>query len=410
MGGGFAGLAAAKGLAGSGIAVTLVDRRNFHLFQPLLYQIATGGLSPGDIASPLRAVARKWRNVRVVQAEVTGFDLHAQRVLLAQGELPFDWLVVATGVTPGYFGHDTWSELAPGLKTVEDALRMRRLVLGAFERAETCDDPERRRAELTLVVIGGGPTGVELAGAIGELARHTLRGEFRSIDPREARVLLLEGGDRILAAFPELLAGEAGKALARLGVEVHCKTRVTEVSPEGLDVVGPDGPARIAAGTVLWAAGMRAGPLGAAICRAASVETDAMGRVPVGADLTLAGHPHVFVLGDLARCVGADGTVLPGVAPVAMQQGAYAAARIRAGAGAVRPLFRYRDKGLLAVIGRNAAVGVMGRLQTAGFPAWLVWCLVHLRYLVEFDNKLLVLIQWAWSYFTRNRGSRLITP
>jgi NADH dehydrogenase len=411
VGGGFGGLYAAQRLRGAAVAVTLVDRRNFHLFQPLLYQVATGGLSPADIASPLRAVLNRQQNTRVLQGEALDFDLERRRVILRDGELPYDTLIVATGAVPTYFGHPEWEPEAPGLKTVEDALEIRRRVFTAFEAAERETDPATRQALLTFVVVGGGPTGVELAGALGELARHTLKRDFRSFDPAEARILLLEGGPRILPSYPEPLAAAAVASLRQLGVEVRAGVQVTGVDGTEVHVRAGEEVERRRAGTVLWAAGMQGSPLGASLARAAAARLDRGGRVMVEPDLSLSGYPDVYVIGDLAHFAPESGTPLPAVAPVAIQQGRFVAERIRrAGTGRQPQRFRYRDKGSLAVIGRNAAVAAVGRCRLRGFIAWLAWMFIHILYLVEFENQVLVLTQWAWNYLTRNRGARLITP
>lgn len=411
VGGGFGGLYAAQRLGGAPVQVTLIDRRNFHLFQPLLYQVATGGLSPGDIASPLRAVLNKQKNTRVLQAEVTDFDLEGRRVLLKDGELPYDSLIVAAGAESHYFGRNEWAQEAPGLKSIEDALEVRKRVFVAFEAAEREADPAARAAWLTFVIVGGGPTGVELAGAVAELAHHTLKNDFRSFDPKETRVILLEGGERILPAYPANLSESAAESLRRLGVEVRTQVKVTEISGHQVTLQAGAVTEQVRSQTVLWAAGMKASPLGAALARNGGVELDRTGRVVVNPDLTVPGRPEVSVIGDLAHFDGPDGRPLPGVAPVAIQQGRFAADRIRARFGARVPeRFQYHDKGSMAVIGRNAAVALMGRLQLRGFVAWLAWMFIHILYLVEFDNQLLVLTQWSWSYFTRNKGARLITP
>jgi NADH dehydrogenase len=382
-----------------------VDRRNFHLFQPLLYQVATGGLSPADIASPLRAILKRQRNVRVIQGEATGFDLESKTVRVDSEEIPYDYLVVATGATHHYFGQGEWETRAPGLKTIEDATRMRARILNAFERAEREPDERRRRALLTFVIVGGGPTGVELAGAIGELARMTLARDFRAIDPASARILLLEGADRLLLSYPESLSRRAREALSELGVTVSTGAMVTAIEDGSLAVKRGGSEETIEAATILWAAGVEASPLG----RLLSDACDRAGRVPVGENLSLAGHPEVFVIGDLAAFVQ-DGSPLPGIAPVAMQQGRYVASAIRARlAGEEHRPFRYRDRGNLAVIGRARAVALLGPFSFWGYPAWLLWLFVHLLYLVAFENRAIVLFQWAWSYFTRNRRARLIT-
>lgn len=434
VGGGFGGLYAARALRTAPVRITLVDRRNFHLFQPLLYQVATGGLSPGDIASPLRAILKRQSNLRVIQAEAVDLDPTAQKVILADGELGYDFLVLAAGAENHYFGHTGWERQAPGLKTVEDALEIRRRVLLAFEAAEREPDPVRRAAWTTLVVIGGGPTGVELAGALAELAHVTLRGEFRNFDPRQAQVILLEGQGRLLPQYPPEVAAQAQRALRRLGVTVLTGALVEDIQPEWLTYRGADGGIeRIHARTVLWAAGMRASPLARSLKERAGAELDRSGRVIVDQRLALPNYPNIHVIGDMAYFSPPEGggEPLPGVAPVAMQQGRYVARLIEAKLrGKSLPGFVYRDKGNLAVIGRNAAVAVFGGLRPAqaglrpaqaglrpagaglrlhGFPAWLAWVFVHIWYLIEFDNKLLVLFQWAWNYFTRKRGARLIT-
>jgi NADH dehydrogenase len=405
-------LYAAKALAGQGVRVTLVDKRNFHLFQALLYQVATGGLSPGDIASPLRSALKHAGNVKVLKAEVVDIYPEKKLVFLRDGLLRYDSLIVAAGASYHYFDHPEWEERAPSLKTIEDALEIRRRLLLAFEAAEREPDPQKRRAWLNFVVVGGGPTGVELAGALGELANSTLRGEFRNIDPAEARITLLEAGDDILATFPAELGQKAIESLARLGVGVRTGTRLVEMTEETITLRDmADGRVEtLASRTVLWAAGVQASPLGRILAQRSGVETDRIGRVVVESDLSLAGHSSIFVIGDLAHFRDEDGRPLPGVAQVAMQQGEYAAALILArGEDKTLPPFRYRDKGSLAVIGRNAAVADLGFARFSGFPAWLVWVFIHISYLIGFDNKLLVLMQWAWNYFTRKRGARLIT-
>lgn len=410
IGGGFGGLYAAKTLKDAPVEVTLIDKRNFHLFQPLLYQVATGGLSPGDIASPLRAVLNRQTNTRVLTAEAVDLDPARQKVILRDGEVSYDSLIVATGSSHHYFGHEEWAKKAPGLKTVEDALAIRRRILLAFEAAEREPDPIKHRAWLTFVIVGGGPTGVELAGALGELANGTLTGDFRRIDPASAKIILLEGVERVLPPYPADLSARAEAALTKLGVTVMTGTRVTEIDGDTITIIRNDETDQIQAKTVLWAAGMKASALGEILAKRAGAELDRAGRVVVEPDLSLARHPEIFVIGDLAHFDVQDGRPLPGVAPVAMQQGRYVADLIKARlkGGSKRP-FRYRDKGSLAVVGRNAGVANLGRLRFAGFPAWLAWLFIHIWYLIEYDNKLLVLIQWAWNYITRNRGARLIT-
>jgi NADH dehydrogenase len=409
IGGGFGGLYAAKALGRAPVRVTLVDKRNFHLFQPLLYQIATGGLSPGDVCSPLRGVLSRQKNAFVLKAEATDLQPEQRKVVLDSGELSYDSLIISTGLSNHYFGHDEWAAGAPGLKTLEDALEMRRRILSAFEEAERESDPAAQRACLTFVIVGGGPTGVELAGALAELAHRTLRRDFRNIDPAQARILLLEGTERILPAYHPSLSAKAAAALQRLDVEVRTNTFLTDMGDRTVTLRTGDHTEQIESCAVLWAAGMRATPLGQILATRAGAELDRMGRVTVGADLSLPGYPDIYVIGDLAHVVQ-DGKPLPGVAPVAMQQGRYVAdligKRLR---GEGSPAFRYRDKGSLAVIGRNAAVAQLGQLRFSGFLAWLVWVFVHIGYLIGFDNKLLVMFRWAWDYFTHKRGARLIT-
>lgn len=418
IGGGFGGLYAAQALARAPVQVTLIDRRNFHLFQPLLYQVATGGLSPEDIASPLRAVLKKQKNVRVIAGEVVDIDPVNNSVFLADGEIRYDSLIVATGVSHHYFGRDdAWRDLAPGLKTIEDAVEIRRRVLQAFEAAEREPNPERRRAWQTFVIVGGGPTGVELAGALGELANHTLREEFRNCDTTASEIILVEGLDQILNGFPVELSAAARESLARLGVSVRTGAMVTDITADYVVIQANDTGEQtlIPTQTVLWAAGVKASAMGDVLARRTGVTQDRMGRVMVQPDLTIPGFPHIFVIGDLAHfAYRPDGspasTPLPGVAQVAMQQGSYVADLLRRRRlGKASPIFQYRDKGMLAVIGRNAAVADVGRLHFAGIPAWLIWIFVHIHFLIEFDNKLKVLIQWGWNYFTRRHGARLIT-
>jgi NADH dehydrogenase len=408
VGGGFGGLYAAKALGSAGIPLTVVDRRNFHLFQPLLYQVAVGGLSPGDIASPIRSVLRRHAGTRVVQDEVIDVRPASREIVLRGGAtITYTRLVIATGSQTSYFGHDDWSEHACGLKSVEEALMIRQRVLSAFERAETEDDAARREALLTFVVVGGGPTGVELAGAIGELARTTLHRDFRAFDPARTRVVLIEALDRLLPAFPPDLSAHARRALEELGVEVRLATRVTRIERDRMIVQTADGGTEtLETATALWAAGVTSSSFGGRLAAAFGVERDRGGRIIVEPDLSLPGHPEVFVIGDLAHARDANGQPLPGLAPVAMQQGRYVAQHIR---GKTRAPFRYRNKGQLAVIGRNRAVCDLGRAHFRGFFAWLLWVFVHIGYLIEFDNKLLVMMQWGFNYFTRKRGARLIT-
>ena len=409
VGGGFAGLQAVRALRRARVDVTLVDRRNFHLFQPLLYQVATGALTAGEIATPLRGMLKRQRNVRVVLGEVRGFDLQERRVLLEGNAIDYDTLVVAAGAGHAYFGHDEWRSAAPGLKTLEDAIEIRRRILGAFEAAELETDEARRRAWLTFAVVGGGPTGVELAGQIAEIAHDTLRRDFRSIDPRAARILLVEGADRLLGSFPEPSSARAARALERLGVTPVLDRPVVDVDREAVTLRCGDGtPQRIPARTVVWAAGVRASGLAETLGRAIGAGVDRAGRVSVAPDLTLPGHPEVFALGDMIRVDGAE--PLPGVAPVAMQQGRYAAKAIRARLKDREPRpFRYLDKGNVATIGRMKAVADIRGLRLSGTLAWLIWLFVHLFYLAGLQNRVLVLIRWTASFVTRGRGARLIT-
>lgn len=411
IGGGFGGLYAAKELKHAPVQVTLIDKRNFHLFQPLLYQVATGGLSPGDIASPLRAVLSRQNNTRVLTAETIDLEPNKGKVILRDGELPYDTLIVATGSSHHYFGHDDWAQFAPGLKTVEDATEIRSRILLAFEAAERESDPVKRQAWLTFVIVGAGPTGVELAGALAELARTTLKNDFKNIDPRTAKILLLEGVERVLPPYPAELSAQAKEALLRLGVTVETKTLVTDVQEGAITIRRGDGPSeQIRAWTILWAAGMKASSLGQTLAQRTGVALDRAGRVMVEPDLTIAGYPNILVIGDLANYSHQGEKPLPGVAQVAMQQGRYVANLIqRRLKGESLPPFRYHDPGSLAVIGRNAAVADFGALKFAGFLAWFIWVFIHIFYLIEFDNRMLVMFQWAWNYFTRKRGARLIT-
>ncbi|HEX2340569.1 MAG TPA: NAD(P)/FAD-dependent oxidoreductase [Vicinamibacterales bacterium] len=430
IGGGFGGLTAARTLKRAPVDVTLLDRRNHHTFQPLLYQVATAGLSPGDIASPIRWILRHQSNVRVLLAEVQHIDVERRMVHIRSADsvtrsaaesgrsftLDYDYLIVAAGATHAYFGHDEWRDRAPGLKTLDDALRIRRRVLLAFERAELEPDPERRRRLLTFVVVGGGATGVELAGALAELSRHALAHEFRSFHPDTARIVLLEGGRDVLSAFVPPLRAFALKSLEKLGIEVRTSAVVTAVDEDGVHIKAqapssePQAPdERLRAGTVLWAAGVAAAPIG----RALGAPVDRAGRVLVEPDLSLPGHPEVFIVGDLAS-VTQDGRLLPGVAPVAMQEGAYVARLIRGIARGSQPIpasrrpFRYHNPGDMATIGRAAAVADFGRFRLTGWIAWVAWLFVHILKLTGFRNRLLVLVQWAWAYFTYQRSIRLI--
>jgi NADH dehydrogenase len=410
VGGGFGGLYAAQALKHAPVKITLIDKRNFHLFQPLLYQVATGGLSPADIASPLRAILSQQKNTTVLLGEVTDLDPAQRKVILRDSELSYDTLIVATGVSHHYFGRADWEKYAPGLKTVEDATEIRRRILLAFEAAEREPDPLKRQAWLTFVVVGAGPTGVELAGALGELAHTTLKHDFQHIEPAEAKILLLEGVTRVLPSYPAELSAQAETALARLGVRVHPNTLVTNITDQAVTLRQGEQENTIHSKTVLWAAGMKASALGQILAERAGAELDRAGRVMVDPHLSLKDNPNIFVIGDLAHVALPDGKSLPGVAPVAMQQGRYVAKRILSQLnGQNLAPFHYHDKGSLAVVGRNAAVADLGRLKFAGFPAWLAWLFIHIWYLIEFDNKLLVMFQWAWNYFSRKRGARLIT-
>jgi NADH dehydrogenase len=402
VGGGFAGLYAARTLKNAPLQITVVDRRNHHVFQPLLYQVATAALSPGDIAYPIRAVLARQRNTRVWMAEVAAADLEGRRVVLSDGELPYDYLILATGVRHAYFGHDGWEKLAPGLKTLEDAFEIRRRIMSAFERAEREPDAEWRRELMTFVIVGGGPTGVELAGAISEIACQVMGRDFRSIDPCEARVVLAEAGPRILPAFPEELSPKAERSLARLGVEVWTGSPVTSIERDRIVA----GMREIRAANVFWAAGVTASPL----ARTLGVELDRAGRVLVQPDLTVPGYPEVFVVGDLAAFLDRKGKQLPGLAPVAIQQGRHAARNLlRALKRRPHEPFLYADRGMLATIGRAAAVVDLGRVRFSGYIAWITWLFVHIFWLIGFRNRFIVLFEWAWAYVTYQRAVRLIT-
>jgi len=410
IGGGFGGLYAVRTLKGAPVQVTLIDRRNFHLFQPLLYQVATGWLSPADIASPLRAVLKRQRNVQVLLAEAIDIDGTNRRVLLKDGEVHYDTLIVATGARHHYFGHPQWETFAPSLKTIEDATEIRRRILFAFEAAEREADPERVRSWLTFVIVGGGPTGVELAGTLGELTKDTLRHDFRHINPAESHILLVEGTDRILPTYPAELSAKAAAALARLGVSVRIGATVTDIQPDSVILRSNEQSEKIATRTVVWAAGVQASPLGRILATATGVELDRAGRVMVAPDLSIPGHPGIFVIGDLAHCRNQQGQPLPGIAPVAIQQGHYVAELIQQRLrGQTPPLFHYRDRGSMAIVGRAEAVADIGGRRFSGLLAWLAWLFIHLIHLVEFENRILVFTQWAWNYFTRNRSARLIT-
>lgn len=417
VGAGFGGLNAARSLAKAPVHVTVIDRRNHHTFQPLLYQVATAGLSPGEIAAPIRSILRAHDNVEVLMAEVTGFDLDRRLVETPDAAIPYDYLIVAAGASHAYFGHDEWEPFAPGLKSIEDALEIRRRVLLAFELAERQTAAGESAPPLNFVIVGGGPTGVELAGTLAEICHHALKHEFRSIDPARSHILLVEGGPRVLPAYPEDLSHSAQEQLNRLGVEVRTSTMVTQIDPGAVHFGGT----RLEAAVILWAAGVAASPLGKKL----DTPLDRAGRVEVQPDLGLPGHPEVFVIGDLASLKDEHGKMLPGVAPVAIQQGRFVAKLIRHETEGLlreggsfdlnrinrnsRPSFHYWDKGSLATIGRSAAIAEFGKFHISGFIAWLAWLFVHIFFLIGFQNRILVFIQWAWSYFTYERGARLIT-
>lgn len=412
LGGGFGGLYAAQALKHAAADVTLVDRRNFHLFQPLLYQVATGSLSPGEIAAPLRGILSKQKNTRVLLGEAADIDPITRKVLLKDGaSLEYDSLIVATGSQSTYFGHDEWREWAPPLKSIEDATTIRQKVLLAFEAAERISNPEERRAWLTFVIVGGGATGVELAGALGEIARHTLKNDFRSIHPADARILVLDSAPRVLGSYPEDLSSKAERSLVKLGARVRAGVTVTCVDGNGVTIRTPSGSDHIPSHTVIWAAGVAVSDFARQLAKRTAAPVEKSGRIRVNPDLTIPNFPEIFVVGDLAFVTRPDGKPLPGVAQVAMQGGAYAAKTIRKRLeGKTNPKpFRYFDKGDLAVIGRAAAVANVFGVHLSGFIAWLVWLFVHLLYIVEFQSRLLVLIEWGFLYLTYNRGARLIT-
>ena len=402
VGGGFAGLNAAKMLGNqAGVRVTLVDRHNHHLFQPLLYQVAMAALSPAEIAAPIRHILAKYRNITVLQDEVTAIDLVVRQMVAKECTLPYDYLLLACGARHSYFGHEEWEEFAPGLKTIEQATEIRRRVLTAFEAAERTANPSEQRLHLTFVIVGGGPTGVELAGAIGEMSRYTLAQDFRNINPKLARIILIEAGPRILPSFGDALAGEATRDLEQLGVQVWTSSPVTGMDRDGVQV----GRERVEASTILWAAGVTAASLG----RQLGVATDRLGRIVVEPDLSLPNHPEVFAAGDQACFSHGRSTPLPGLAPVALQQGRAIAENIlRETAGLTRQPFQYHDKGQLATIGRSKAIVEIGRLRFGGFFAWATWLVVHIYYLIGFENRLSVTMRWAWSFFNFRRGARLI--
>ncbi len=402
VGAGFAGLNAAKRLRRAPVAITIIDRSNYHLFQPLLYQVATGGLSPADIASPIRYILRRQKNVRVILDTVTDVDVDHKNVTTTSGLIPYDTLIVATGATHHYFGHDEWESSAPGLKTLKDATGIRASILEAFEHAERSHSPD----SLNFLVIGGGPTGAEMAGTIAEMARDTLRKDFRAIDPRSARVILVEAGPAVLPAFSSDLPNRAALQLAKLGVEVRTDWQATDISADSVTITDGTTSETVLAASIVWAAGVWGSPLGAQLVGREGL--DRSGRVMVADDLTVPGHPEVFVLGDLAHAVS-ESRLVPGVAPAAIQAGRYAAdAIVDRIEGRTPPVFKYRNKGTMATIGRRAGVAEIGKIRLHGWPAWMAWLVVHLWFLIGFENRLLVLTQWSWNYVTRNRSARLI--
>jgi NADH dehydrogenase len=410
LGGGFGGLYAVQSLKNAPVEVTLIDRRNFHLFQPLLYQVATGWLSPANIASTLRAVLKRQENARVLLGEAIDIDVSSRQVILTDGKVVYDTLIVATGSRHHYFGNDHWEALAPGLKTIEDATEIRRRIFLAFEAAERESDPAKIRAYLTFVIVGGGPTGVELSGALTEIARDTLINDFRNIDPADAQILLIEAAERILTPYPAELAKKAESFLRDHGVSILANSVVTAIEPGAVVTKRGETVRRIPCHTVLWAAGVQASFLGKILSKSTGAKLDRSGRLLVEPDLSLPGHPEVFAIGDLANYSHQTGQPLPGIAPVAMQQGRYVAKLICARLlGKPVPRFHYKDRGSMAIVGRGSGIAVLGRLKLSGFVAWLAWLFVHLVNLIEFENRILVLVQWGWYYFRRNRAARLIT-
>ena len=406
VGGGFAGLNAAKALGRDrNFQITLVDRRNHHLFQPLLYQVATAGLSPADIAAPIRGILSSYRNIKVLQGEVQGIEPESRIVKTDFGQLEFDYVLLACGASHSYFGNDQWEQNAPGLKTIENATDIRRRILTAYETAERIEDIEARRQHLTFVIVGGGPTGVELAGAIGEMSRFTLARDFRNIDAKSTRIFLMEAGPRILAAFPESLSDRATRDLENLGVQIWTGSRVTNIDKESVTV----GDEKILTSTVIWAAGVKASPISEAMESDLDAKTDRLGRLVVQRDLSIQGHPNIFVAGDLACATDDQGNALPGLAPVAVQQGRFVAKTILDETkGKPRTEFKYYDKGIMATIGRNKAVMKSGRWEMAGRFAWFAWLIVHIYFLTGFRNRMFVVLSWAWSYLTFRKGARLI--
>ncbi len=410
LGGGFGGLTAALKLKNTPVEVTLIDRCNYHLFQPLLYQVATGSLSPANVAGPLRQILHKQQNTKVLLGEAIGIDTANRQVILSDGKIPYDTLIVATGSSHQYFGHDEWEQFAPGLKNLNDATAMRGRILLAFEAAERETDPEKLKAWMTFVIVGAGPTGAELAGALGEIAHDTLKHDFRDIDPSKTQIILVEGTDRPLPSYPPKLSEAARKMLTDLGVTVRTGAMVTDVDAEGVTVKEGDNTQKIPTRTVLWAAGVLASPLGKILEQGVGAPLDKASRVVVEPDMTVPGHPEIFVIGDLANFSHQTGQPLPGVAQPAMQQGEYVASVIRKRFRGEKPKpFHYFDKGNLATIGRFAAVADLNFLQISGWPAWFIWIFIHLLYIIQFQNRLLVMTQWAWLYLTYDRSARLIT-
>lgn len=410
IGGGFGGLSTARALRRAPVDITLIDRNNYHSFQPLLYQVATGSLSPANIASPLRQILKNQRNATVLLAEATHIDTSRRCVILSDGELEYDSLIVAAGASHQYFGHMEWEKYAPGLKTINDATHIRSRMLLAFEAAERETNPEKLRAWLTFIIVGGGPTGIELAGALGEIANDTLRNDFRHIDPSKARIILVEGTDRILQSYPPRLSAAAKRALENLGVTVRTNTMVTDVMQHSVRIHCGGQDEEVPARTVLWAAGVLASPLGQALKEEAGATLDNLGRVIVQPDMTIPGHPEIFVIGDLANFSHQSGKPLPGVAQPAIQEGRFVAKTIQQRLrGDATKNFHYFDKGNLATIGRHEAVADLNWLQVSGLPAWVLWLTVHIAYIIQFQNRLLVMVQWAWLYFSYDRAARLIT-
>ncbi len=410
IGGGFGGLSAARALDKASVEITLIDRRNFHLFQPLLYQVATGGLSPADISFPLRAIFKKQKNIKIVLGEVIDIDTWKGEVVLPTFRLSYDILIISAGAQYHYFGNDSWKKYAPGLKSIEDATFIRSQILRAFERSEFETDPHKQAALLSFLIIGGGPTGVELAGAIAELAKETLLNDFRNINPLDARIIIIESQDRVLPPYPPELSFRAAKSLQQLGVEIMTNTIVTDITNQNITVKSDKNESTIPAATILWAAGVKAIGIGELLTKTITVETDKAGRIIVQPDCSIPGADNIFIIGDLAHFKDKNENVLPGLAPVAMQQGRYVGKLIKKRIKNRRTVkFQYKDKGNLAVIGRSSAVAFRGKIQLWGFTAWLLWVILHLLFLVGFENRLLVGIQWAFNYFTRNRSARLIT-